>query len=213
MSLIPVNTTPLGDASNEQELVHLRCVLGLYVSIMITGMVVAMITRPRTKSASFAIGTVGALMMTFFMFIQTCFISINSTLHDQSDDIRMITEIALSDDGQEFADRQKALEERFPKLWELSHEERANVLANFIHYQTVFAIPIPIVVGIGIASIFCLLPCTLGTVYSSNLIQQKVSWWQFFPRSIGVRMATGRCLRDDLFGHHYRYDSEINWAL
>jgi hypothetical protein len=183
MALIPVNTDAVV-LGNQQNSAQKWCVVGLYFAIVVAGIVVACVTRPRTGNSAFAIGAVSALVMTFVFFVQTLFMNVQTTMHDTSSaDLEALARVAVADD-ENLEESRTALMKRFPELANVAVEKRATTLANYLHYQTVFAVPIPILVGIGIASIFCLAPCTFGTTYTSKLIQQKKPWWMWLPMSV-----------------------------
>lgn len=190
MSLIPVNTDAVSVNSQHRNVAQGWCIVGLYFAIVMVGIVVACVTRPRTGNSAFAIGAVSALLMTFVFFVQTLFMNVQSTLHDTSSaDLAALASVAVADD-EHLEESRNALMKRFPKLANVAVEKQAATLANYLHYQTVFAVPIPILVGVGIASIFCLVPCTFGTTYTAKLIQQKQPWWMWVPRSLEFGYVT-----------------------
>lgn len=175
MSLIPVNTY---DVHQHGAKVNQLAAM-LYMTLATAGMAVALVTRPRTSNAAFAVGTVSALVMTFVMFAQTSFMSIQSSVSSAaSDDIHVLSALAVADaESREAA--KKAVDDRFPQLENIDPDQRAGTLANYVQYKSVFAVPISILIGITISAIFCMAPCTLGTTYAARLLQQKPRWWMW----------------------------------
>lgn len=161
------------ESNDGAELAALIAVSGMLFCIAGVGILVTAVTRPKPGAAPLAMGVIAALMVAVTSFAgQLGPLSVG--LHIQSSlvpRLETLNEIAVGTPEQEAAARDRLAEE-FPVLQEIAPEERANVLAYRMFYDSFFGSPFAIYVAfLGVA--FFSLPTIVATTFASKVLAEK----------------------------------------
>ena len=148
--------------------------LGLVAIVFSTGLVVALVTRPKPGAAPLAMAVVAALLMTFTTFVfQIAPQSIGEGLEQTvAGHLETLTEIAVGTEEQA-ASAKARLGEKFTTLDQIDANERAEKLRLRIYYETWLSMPMFIVLGVMGSGMLCFFPCVVGTVFASKVLNES----------------------------------------
>lgn len=167
----------MNEGRSDGETILLASV-GILAVIVFTGILVARTTRAKPGSEAFSFGLIAALFMTIAMFTLCLGFSLIADTHSETRSVvALLTDAAFGADERADQARQQ-LVEAYPQLEQLPERDRANTLAYRVHYDSVFLIPIHVLLGIVMSSALCLTPCIAGTTFASKLIQERTKLWR-----------------------------------
>ncbi len=148
--------------------------LGLGAIVLSIGLVVALVTRPKPGAAPLAMAVVAALLMTFTTFVfQIAPQSIGQCLEQTvGGHLETLTEIAVGTEEQA-ASAKVRLGEEFTTLDQIDASERAEKLQLRIYYETWLSMPVFIVLGVIGSGALCFLPCVIGTLFASKVLNES----------------------------------------
>lgn len=159
---------------NGQVIYLLGCLFVLYL----VGMAVFALTRSRPGSASIALGTVAGLLMTVTYFSCQCgFVMVTHFSHGNalSDEVAALAKVAVGTEEQAIEARAE-LTQGFPELEKIDEEKRADLLARRLYYDAIYNVPVGILTGIAMSTLFCLPTTIVGTQFASKLYKDRGRW-------------------------------------
>ncbi|MCA9197939.1 MAG: serine/threonine protein kinase [Planctomycetales bacterium] len=135
------------------------------------GWVVAMVTRSKPGSESFAYGLIAAFLMATMLFIFLLG-SPHRTYHALSKRIGDLAKASIGPEGSRASAREQLFKD-YPGLRELPSEDRANALRYRNYYDSIYDFPIHTLGAIVSVSVWALLPCITGSCFASKLRKER----------------------------------------
>ncbi len=155
---------------NPFEPQYLLATMGIVLGF---GFIVAAVTRAKPGSEAFALGTVGALLMSIAVFATHIGFGAIIQSHAMTRPrVQLLAEAALGPDDQAGRARDQ-LFKAFTGLEAVASEDRGETIAYRLFYDGIYGAPIGMFVTMVLSALLCMVPTIAGTVFASKLFHER----------------------------------------
>jgi eukaryotic-like serine/threonine-protein kinase len=189
-------TIPLGRSLVFLEETHtggpsvLFATLGTLATLTFTGIIVALLTRPKPGSEALAMALITSILMSIALF--TSYTSLGGMGDAQvpaRKAVMLLTLAALGEEPQSESAKE-LLFKSYPGLEKLPAEDQAVTLGFRVFYDGLFKVPTQLLLSMGISLLICILPVMLGTTFGSKLVHKRTAISRILPVYVEFMLLT-----------------------
>ena len=155
--------------------------IAVLVMLVMIGLVITAIVRPKPGAQAVAVGLVAGLMMTISTYcLSSGFLAIAMKTHNpMSGEARLMAQATVGTEVQK-ARGERLILRKYPDLAKVDAEERAGILVGKFMIDSLTRTPTAIVIGFLGTALGCVVPCLGGTAFASRLYHEKPSVLRIF---------------------------------